>query len=129
MYSPQFNNPRASFDVPQRKTSMLFPPDVSQKEDKPMTVSELKQLAYQLQSEANRGINCGERGSLEVAWREVDNLFTKARSVLGNRAAGFTPVDSESASWERVRELTTNVMLACDVVEPTPSAEIPGDYP
>jgi hypothetical protein len=92
-----------------------------------MTISELREAAQDLRDVADRVLLYTEVESLDDTWQRLEELFRQARDVLDGRAGGLT-LEGVSPSWDERSKRANHVILACNVVEPPASGEIPGDY-
>jgi hypothetical protein len=97
-----------------------------------MFISEIRERARLMRDAAGAHIDKAEKKSTKLilitAWDELVTLCADASQTFGKRASISIPTDTQSKSWNVIRFYADGIVTACDLIEPPPSNEIPGDY-
>jgi hypothetical protein len=96
-----------------------------------MSIREIRERARLMKDAADAHIDKSDEKPakrIPIAWEELVSLCADASETLGKRARIFIPTDKQFKNWNSIRFYADGIVTACDLIEPPPPHEIPGDY-
>lgn len=86
-----------------------------------MSISEIRERARVLRDAGNAHID------ILVAWDALVTLCTDASQAMGSRARISIPTNKQFKNWTTIRFYADGIVTACDLIEPPPQADVPGE--
>src|ERR1700733_9052524 len=97
-----------------------------------MSIGEIRERARLMKESADSHIDDGakklDQRVLDTAWKELLVLCTDASHTLGTGACISIPTERKFKNWSTIRFYADGIVASCDLKEPPPPHEVPGDY-